>query len=74
MILLVQPFAPNRAVVALDIGIPLGLSGLDPLEGIGEVELSISLAGGSFANARGRIHPLQLPLHPLPKSGRSDET
>ena len=26
------------------------------------------------ANARDRIHSLQLPLHPLPKSGWSDET
>ena len=30
---LIQPFMPNRAVVALDAGVLLGLSGLDVLDG-----------------------------------------
>jgi hypothetical protein len=30
---LVQPFMPNRAVVALDIGVLLGLAGLDVEDG-----------------------------------------
>ena len=30
---LIQPFVPDRAVVALDAGVLLGLSGLDMLDG-----------------------------------------
>ena len=31
--ILVQPFVPNRAVVAFDIGVLLGLAGLDVFDG-----------------------------------------
>jgi hypothetical protein len=31
--ILIQPFMPDRAVVTLDVGILLGLSGLDVLDG-----------------------------------------